>query len=222
MQILKMYLYDITPDSAALHQTAVEIEVWEGYLLRNKTNVQKSLCTYSLDNGPWQETDDGKLLFRFTNYDWLKNIRVLLDRENMHYQVLRAFDINPLQQLLKKKIFLAEDDPDTAFALSSILEDAGYHVKVSSSGNAIIKGNFSWVDLFILDKRMPDIDGLEICRHLRAQAATRDIPVIMISADARNGDEALDAGASDYIEKPFHMHYLVNLVKRYTARMKDH
>ena len=216
-----MYLYDIKADSAALHQTAVEIEIWEGYLLRSKTNIQKILCTYSLDNGPWQETDDGKLLFRFTNFDWLKNIKQLLEQGNIHYTVLASFDINPLQQLLKKKIFLAEDDPDIAFSMTTILQDAGYHVKVAGCGKPIIEGNFSWVDLFILDKRMPDIDGFEICRHLRRQAGTKDTPVIVISAEAKNGNEALNAGASDYIEKPFHMHYLLNLVRRYTAKIKE-
>jgi DNA-binding response OmpR family regulator len=91
-------------------------------------------------------------------------------------------------------------------------------VKLASSGKPIIEGNFSWVDLFILDKRMPDVDGLEICRYLRAQAATKDTPVIMISCETRKSNEALAAGANDYIEKPFHIHYLLNVVSAYMRK----
>jgi DNA-binding response OmpR family regulator len=75
------------------------------------------------------------------------------------------------------------------------------------------------VDLFILDSRMPDVDGFQICRYLRTQAATKHTPVLMISCEARKGDEALIAGATDYIEKPFHMHYLLNLVSRTLAKL---
>ena len=214
-----MHLYATRPDSSALDQTAVEVEIWESYLLRNKTNISKTLCTYSLDNGPWQETDNGKLIFRFTSYDWSKNVEELLTRSNIHYTIVGNVGINPLQQLLKKKIFVAEDDPDIGYCLMTVLENAGYHVKLSSSGKPILEGNYSWVDLFILDKRMPDVDGLLICRYLRTQAATKDTPVIMISCEARKGDEALLAGANDYIEKPFHMHYLLNLISRYTGKM---
>ena len=63
---------------------------------------------------------------------------------------------------------------------------------------------------------MPDVDGLALCRHLRAQSATRNTPVIMISAAPQTGNEALLAGANDYIEKPFHVHYLLNVVSKYT------
>ena len=210
---------DLYPDSSARKLAAVEVEIWKGYLLRNKTNIATTLCTYSLDNGPSHETDDRKLIFRFTAYDWTKNIEDLLIRANIHYSIIRNLDIYPLELLLRKKIFVAEDDPDIAFCLVSVLEEAGYQVKLSFSGKPILEGNFSWVDLFILDKRMPDIDGLQICRHLRSQAATRETPVIMISGEARKGDEALLAGVSDYIEKPFHMHYLLNMVSRFTRKI---
>jgi CheY-like chemotaxis protein len=124
--------------------------------------------------------------------------------------------MDALQQSLRKKIFVAEDDPEVRETLSIMLEDAGYQVRATACGTPILEGSFSRVDLFILDKLMPDIDGLEICRHLRAQSATKDIPVIMISAKAKSGNEALHAGANDYIEKPFEMHYLLNVVSKYT------
>lgn len=196
--------------------TAVEIGIWEGYLDRNKTHVGKTLYTYSLDNGPLNQTVDGNLVFRFTLFDWEKNIASLLLRNNIHFAELGQSDMNPLGQLLRKKIYVAEDDPDILFSLSAMLEDAGYQVRSSTCGAAVVNGNFSLVDLFILDKQMPDMDGLDVCRHLRSQSTTRDIPVILISAHPKCASDALKAGANDYIEKPFEMHYLLNVVSKYT------
>ena len=195
---------------------AVEINIWEESLLRNKTNIGHTLCIYSLDNGPVNESAEGRLLFRFAAFDWQKNIEHLLVQNKIHYSVSATLQVNPAEQLLKKKIFIAEDDPDILYALSSILEAAGYHVRTSPTGRPLLRSSFSSVDLFILDKQMPDVDGLDICRHLRAHTTTRNIPVIMISAHPRKGNEALNAGANDYIEKPFEMHYLLNVVARYT------
>ncbi len=204
------------PSSNELSQTAVEIELWEGYLLRNKSNLLKTLCTYSLDNGPLPGVQPGTVVFRFTSYDWDKNMRTLLEGHSIHYSFLREIRLNALDQLLKKKIYIAEDDPDVLLALSTILENAGYQVRASSSCRPIVEGSYSRVDLFILDKQMPDMDGLDLCRYLRAQAATQHTPVIMISANPRTGNEALDAGADDYIEKPIQMPYLLNIVSKYT------
>ncbi len=213
-----MFVSDESTGSPALDQTAVEVEIWEGYLLKNRSNVARTLCTYSLDNGPLLEKSGGRLMFRFTAFDWEKKIEQLLTSNNIHFSIITKVGINPFEQLLKKKIYVADDDQDAAFALSAILEDAGYHVKVAACGKAILEGSFSWVDLFILDNKMPGLDGIQICRHLRSQSATKETPVILVSAYPKNGDEALLAGANDYIEKPFNMHYLLNVVMKYTRR----
>ena len=201
---------------AANDQTAVEVEIWEGYFVKDKSAIAKTLYTYSLDNGPLHKNTDDRFVFRFTAFDWGKNIERLLITNNIHYLLLRMVGINAMQQLLRKKVLVADDDPETALSLSMILEDAGYQVKVSASGKSVIDGNYSWVDLFILDRKMPDVDGLQLCRHLRSQSATKDTPVILISAARQSGNEALLAGANDYIEKPFHLHYLLNVVSKYT------
>lgn len=207
-----MHLDHTTPASHPLSPPAVEIGIWEGYLVKNPANIARTLCAYSLDNGPLQETTEGTLIFRFAAYDWQKNIEGLLTRNNIHFAVLRNLCLDVSEQLLKKEIFVAEDDPDILAALSGMLENAGHHVRIAASGIPVLHGNYSRVDLFILDKQMPDLDGLEICRRLRQQAATRDTPVIVISAHPKAGNEALLAGANDYIEKPFEMHYLLNVV----------
>ena len=211
-----MYLEQRTRGSNEILQTAVEVEIWEAYLVRNRTNIAKILCTYSLDNGPMNECGDGRLCFRFTKHDWDKNVMPLLRSNNIPYAVIQEAEVNVLHQLQKKNIFVAEDDPEILSALSGLLENAGYRVRRSTSGQAIIDGNFSRVDLFILDKQMPGIGGLEVCRHLRAQSDTKDTPVILISAYPKEGNEALYAGANDYLEKPVQIHYLLNLVSKYT------
>lgn len=211
-----MFLNSIR-DSRDGSQTAVEIEFWEGYLFRDKSGLHETLCTYSLDNGPLAGEQPDTLVFRFTAYDWSKNIRQLLERNNVHHCMLREIVINSMHQL-KKRIYVADDDPDILSALSMMLENAGYNVRISTCGKAVCEGTNARVDLFILDWQMPDVDGIDLCRYLRAQRSTRTTPVILISARQRSSNEALDAGATDYIEKPFQMPYLLNVVAKYTRR----
>jgi len=205
------------PPSGVASQAAVEIELWEGHLARDHSPLRETLCTYSLDNGPLPGVQPDSLVFRFLAFDWLKNIRQMLDSNNIHYTVIAETDIDAMQQL-RKKIYLADDDPDTLFALSAMLKHAGYQVRMSNCGKPIMEGSYAWVDLFILDRQMPDIDGLDLCRYLRSQSATQHTPVIVISGLPKTGNEALDAGANDYIEKPFQMPYLLNLVSKYVRQ----
>ena len=62
---------------------------------------------------------------------------------------------------MKKRIVVAEDDLDILFTINMMLEDAGYEIELSSSGRYILEGKYKYPDLFILDKRLPDIDGLK-------------------------------------------------------------
>ena len=74
-----------------LCKTAVEVAIWENYLLRNKTNISTSLSAYSLDNGPWHHEFDGRLTFRFTAFDWSNSIEEALHREHIYCEVLCYF-----------------------------------------------------------------------------------------------------------------------------------
>lgn len=206
-----------TPPSRVASETAVEIELWEGYLARNNSGLRKTLCTYSLDNGPLPGIQPETLLFRFLAFDWINNIRQLLEKNNIHYAVLAERGVDTMQQL-RKKIYVAEDDPDILFALSAMLENAGYHVRMSNCGKPIVEGSYGGVDLFILDRQMPDINGLDLCRYLRSQSSTQLTPIILISAVPNRGNEVVEAGANDYIEKPFQMPYLLNIVSKYTRQ----
>lgn len=195
-------------------ETAVEIELWEGYLTRDHSALGKTLCIYSLDNGPLQGLEPETIVFRFLAFDWLKNIRQMLDNKSIHYSLIAETNIDAMRQL-RKKIYVADDDSDTLFELTAMLEEAGYHVRASHSGKPIMEAAYACVDLFVLERRMPDIDGLDLCRYLRSQPATKHTPVIVISALPKAGNEALDAGANDYIEKPFQMQYLLHVISKY-------
>jgi DNA-binding response OmpR family regulator len=118
---------------------------------------------------------------------------------------------------MKQKILLLEDDPDILFTLSMILENEGYDVKQLASGKSIMDNTCELPDLYILDKRMPDMDGLDVCRHLRSREECKNIPVIIISASPKFGPQALKAGANDFLEKPFQMKTFLALVRKYLS-----
>ena len=96
---------------------------------------------------------------------------------------------------------IAEDDQDILLILNMILNDAGYSVEPLPDGRSIVDRKKDWPDLFILDKDMPVIDGLAICRYLKLNAATKDIPIIMISAFHYLKGRAKQAGVNEFIEK---------------------
>jgi CheY-like chemotaxis protein len=114
-----------------------------------------------------------------------------------------------------KKIVVAEDDKDILFILDMILNDAGYQVEAMSDGRSIVSWQKEWPDLFILDKDMPAIDGIAICKYLRLNKQTKDIPIIMISAYHKLKSKAAEAGVNDFIEKPFELKDLLSTVGKY-------
>jgi len=118
--------------------------------------------------------------------------------------------------MVNKKILLAEDDPDIRFILNRFLNDAGYEVVPLPSGDTIVQGKHEWPDLFILDKSLPVIDGLSICKFLKVKKETRDIPIIMISSYHKLKSKARDAGVDDFIEKPFDLQQLLSVVRKHT------
>ena len=69
--------------------------------------------------------------------------------------------------------------------------------------------------MFIVDRQSSAVDGLQICRQLRAHPVTKDVPILLLSAEAKKNHEALLAGATDCIEKPVHVHYLLNVIARH-------
>jgi len=105
----------------------------------------------------------------------------------------------------KSTILVIDDTPDNLSLMSALLKDS-YKVKVANHGDKGLKIATSEnpPDLILLDVMMPDIDGYQVCRQLKANAATRDIPVIFLTAKSEEDEEqkGLELGAVDYITKP--------------------
>ena len=117
--------------------------------------------------------------------------------------------------LMTKKILIAEDDADIRFILALVLTNAGYNVEELPTGARIVEGMNRWPDLFILDKAMPTIDGLALCKFLKLKKETKDIPIIMMSSYHRVKTKAHEVGVDDFIEKPFDLEKLLHLVDKH-------
>lgn len=115
----------------------------------------------------------------------------------------------------KKKILVADDDPAICEGISMILEDAGYSVATTTNGRTIIEAKDNFPDIILLDIWMSGMDGRGICKQLKQQKETKHIPIIMISANKDTEKFAKEAGADDFISKPFQMDDLLEKVARY-------
>ena len=106
----------------------------------------------------------------------------------------------------EKAIFIVEDDDDLAEMLRAYFRVQGYSVAVASRGkDAITAISKNVPDVAVLDIRLPDIDGYEVCRQLRSSRKTQNIPVIFLTEKREREDKlaGLELGAVDYITKPF-------------------
>jgi CheY-like chemotaxis protein len=197
----------------------LEVKLWEIYLTRSRKNLFNVLSSYSIDNGPVRKSqeDHDRVHFRFTTYDWEKSVMPLCCGHHIPFEIVGGFTLDTNAHPIKKRVYVAEDDLNILFALNTMLEAAGYDVLLAHCGQPMMEPNLPATDLFILDKRMPGADGIEICKHLRKQDYTKDIPVIMISASRNSQGEALAAGVNDFLEKPFHMKDLLRLVHKHTS-----
>src|SRR5260221_4669309 len=122
---------------------------------------------------------------------------------------------------MAEKILIVDDDIDSLKLIGLMLQRQGYDISAASAGaQAISKASTESPDLIILDVMMPDMDGYEVCRRLRADAATQGIPIIMFTAKTLVDDKVtgFEAGADDYLTKPTHPAELASRVKAVLAR----
>jgi len=108
--------------------------------------------------------------------------------------------------MAKERILVVEDDDDILQLLKYNLAKDGYRVTGAVSGEEALKAvKLSVPDLILLDLMLPGIDGLEVCRALKRDGRTGDIPIIMLTAKGEEADivTGLELGADDYVTKPF-------------------
>lgn len=122
--------------------------------------------------------------------------------------------------MIKQRIIVTEDDPGLQEIFSIILKKAGYLAEVIGDGHRLLKNEFEPPHLFLLDKQLSGCDGIDICRHLKEQANTAHIPVIMISANPNIGQLSKIAGADAYIEKPFDISHLLSTLEAVLLRVQ--
>jgi two-component system alkaline phosphatase synthesis response regulator PhoP len=122
---------------------------------------------------------------------------------------------------MAKKIVIIEDEPDIIGLVTHYLEKQGYRITAVRDG---VKGfqqlKTELPDLLILDVMLPEMDGLEICRRVRADSKTAALPIIMLTAKGEESDKivGLELGADDYLVKPFSPKELVARVKALLRR----
>jgi two-component system KDP operon response regulator KdpE len=113
----------------------------------------------------------------------------------------------------RRRILVVDDEPQITRVLRTTLSSQGYDLRVANDGETALEIMKDWTpDLVITDLGMPHMDGLELCRHIRA-AAQLPIIVLSVKGEERTKVQALDAGADDYVTKPVGMNELLARVR---------
>ncbi|MCP4869394.1 MAG: response regulator transcription factor [Proteobacteria bacterium] len=119
-------------------------------------------------------------------------------------------------------ILIVEDEPDLVASLEYNLQREGYGTRAALTGTRALElvRRDPKPDLVLLDLMLPDMSGKDVCRQIRADAATRDIPVIMVTARTEEVDRiiGLELGADDYVTKPYSIRELMLRVKAVLRR----
>lgn len=114
------------------------------------------------------------------------------------------------------KVLLIDDDPAIVDAIGLILEDEGYEVVATFGGDILRIAEQEQPDVILLDIRLSGQDGREVCRALKSAPATTHVPVLMISANQHGAAFAQQAGADDYLAKPFELDDILAKVAAWT------
>ncbi|MBI2014798.1 MAG: response regulator [Candidatus Rokubacteria bacterium] len=124
---------------------------------------------------------------------------------------------------MRQEILVVDDEPDIRHLVVLHLERDGFRCRTASNGpDALREARAAVPDLVVLDLMLPGLDGLEVCRRLRSEAATAAVPIIMLTAKADEVDRVvgLELGADDYVVKPFSPKELVARVRAVLRRAR--
>ena len=125
--------------------------------------------------------------------------------------------------MIRPTVLLVEDEPAQREMLAYNLEAEGFDVITADNGeDGLILVDENDPDLIVLDWMMPQLSGIEVCRRLKSNSKTRQIPVIMLSARAEEVDRVrgLETGADDYVVKPYSLIELMARVKAHLRRIR--
>jgi DNA-binding response OmpR family regulator len=133
-----------------------------------------------------------------------------------------------MPKTLKERVLVIDDEPDMLELIEVNLTRGGFEVLSASNGkDGLEMARQTVPELIVLDVMLPELGGLEVCKSLRRDSATADIPILMLTARATEIDRVLglELGADDYVTKPFSTRELVlrvkNLLRRKTNKVTD-
>jgi adenylate cyclase len=113
---------------------------------------------------------------------------------------------------MPSRILVIEDEPANIQTLSTLLKERGYQINIATNGRQALEVlERIRPDLILLDIMMPEMDGFETCRRIKASTAWREIPIIFLTAKTDTADivRGFELGAVDYVAKPFNAHELL-------------
>ncbi|GAB4392833.1 MAG: hypothetical protein Tsb005_08530 [Gammaproteobacteria bacterium] len=138
---------------------------------------------------------------------------------NSMKKIVTSQSIVKHDSLKKIKVMIVDDDLRNSFALSKQLRKEGINVVVADNGKLALEklSKEQTVDLILMDIMMPEMDGYEIMRYIRAHSEWHSIPMIALTAKAMVGDrqKCLEAGANDYLAKPINVDNLLNVMQKW-------
>ena len=117
--------------------------------------------------------------------------------------------------LKNKKVMIADDDVGIVQLLSLMLKQEGYEVCSTLNGATLLDIDKEFPDLILLDISMPGVDGRDICKSLKQKELTKNIPIVMISASDDVERSVMDAGANDFLAKPFDIKDLLKKIEKH-------
>lgn len=166
----------------------------------------------------WVESEEGKgSCFKFiAEFMVVSNDKSLLMKENEKILIDRAF--------INKKVLLVEDNQINLQMTKEILDVMGFKTLAADSGLAAIELiEQNCFDIILMDIRMPEMDGYETTRRIRAMEAAKDIAIIALTADAVDGvaEKAKLAGMNGYLTKPLYPEKLSHMLKKYISSKEN-
>lgn len=116
-------------------------------------------------------------------------------------------------------VIMIDDDAGILDIFKIVFERAGYRITVFNTPDLILENKFEEPDIFIIDKQLSGADGGEVCKFLKQREPKRDTPVIIFSAGTHIGAYAREAGADDFLEKPFKTKELLSMVRKHLSKL---
>lgn len=121
-----------------------------------------------------------------------------------------------MEYMSTNRILVVDDDPDILEALKIMLEDEGFYVETASNGQILqFLDDSNLPSVIVLDVLLSGTDGRELAEQIRKRPKTKDVPIVMISANPGAAHDCVKRGANEFLAKPFEINDLLKVIKKY-------